>query len=360
MNNLAKTLSFSLLVISLITSNSSVANDHRIIGKHIFGLMVDVDNDPLIRNQRAEIHNQASSSAEVAYDKASFSASVFNQPVGAVYLTKLDQDSGKEIKTQPVDASGINGISAPVGGLPTEWGSLIYSESALVDAADPKSFVDKFKPYYKGDSKKVNPYEYGWPIELVVLNMNGESKLIKNYAMGRVAAENLLVMPDNKTVWMLSGEKAGYLYVFIAEDSGNFSKGQLLVANSDDHSVNFVPVANTSTLKAKFQLRRIKFDSLFQSGEFDGGVCDNGIQPVNTVYGIECLKVKNKRYSGLFEPHRFAALAGVKPQFNAVTKMTYKPDTNTLVLEKKSGDTIGFNLGSVGQFSSDYLIKERL
>lgn len=350
----------ALMLAGLLTISAPgvCAEEITIIGKHIHGLILDADQDPLIRQDRAEIHPQASVRTELVTESSTLTAEAFSHPVGAIYLVRRDGDN--TINTVPVDAHTINGVSQPEIGLPTAWGSVLYSEAMLVDAADATDFISAFKPYFKGDAGQVNPYDYGWPVEMVVLDDKGHGKLVKNYAMGRVAAKDIQIMPDQKTVWMLSGDGSGYLYVFIAEDARNFSKGRLLVVDLSSDEARWIEVANTSSLKAKFRLKRVQFDKLLAYDTPSEQGCADALTLTETVYGRECLRITDKRNAGLFEPHRFAALAGVDPQFASFVDIEYDDKQNELVLKAKSGRSQRFVLGAVEQMHSDFLIKERL
>ena len=103
--------------------------------------------------------------------------------------------------------------------------SILLSENHIIDAANPKEFTDTFRPYFKGKSSLVNPYKYGWVSEIIVLDAKGEAKAIKSFSLGRLFANQVLLMPDGKTVYLL--DKLGNLYVFIAEQANSLAKGKL-------------------------------------------------------------------------------------------------------------------------------------
>src|SRR3546814_13242323 len=51
-----------------------------------------------------------------------------------------------------------------------------------------------------GDASKVNPYFWGFPVEISVSDA-GAATATKHYSMGRFAHELSYVMPDKKTVY---------------------------------------------------------------------------------------------------------------------------------------------------------------
>jgi len=83
--------------------------------------------------------------------------------------------------------------------------------------------------YYGGDVTRLNPYAYGWPVEVTV-DAEGTTQVAKRYAIGRVALELPHVMPDRRTAYLTDdGTNAG-LYLFVADREGDLSAGTLCAA----------------------------------------------------------------------------------------------------------------------------------
>jgi secreted PhoX family phosphatase len=83
---------------------------------------------------------------------------------------------------------------------------------------------------FGGDLLQMNPYDYGYIVEVKVLNEQGAHSVTKHYAMGRLAFELGYVLPDKKTAYMSDDGTNVGLYMFVADREMDLSSGTLYVA----------------------------------------------------------------------------------------------------------------------------------
>ncbi|MCG8380685.1 MAG: hypothetical protein MJA28_00485 [Gammaproteobacteria bacterium] len=310
-----------------------------------------VDERPLIYAPRSSI--------QLTSNKAAYQVSSIGQVVGALYMTRLSTDSGEPVDTYPLDLEPINGLTHPSPGIKTPWNSVLFSEVNLVDAKKPQAFAETYKPYFKHKVEQVNPYHYGWLAELGLLEAEGSAKVIKNYAVGRLFAAHVLAMPDQKSLYLLDSEYSGNLYLFIADEEGSFSKGSLYVVHQKGNAIKYKIIGKESALRIKFKLKKIKFSDLFSVQNQESGQCQKNHVYIKTVYGEECLllKNKNKRYAGLFDPIRVTSLMGINGFLPSVDGMEYDSSSNQIKFYAKGQVKHISSLGESIKPSSQYLIK---
>src|SRR3546814_3771603 len=87
-----------------------------------------------------------------------------------------------------------------------------------------------------GDASKVNPYFWGFPVEISVSDA-GAATATKHYSMGRFAHELSYVMPDRKTVYETDdGTNVGF-YRYAADTASDLSAGTLYaMKRSEEHT----------------------------------------------------------------------------------------------------------------------------
>jgi hypothetical protein len=90
------------------------------------------------------------------------------------------------------------------------------------------------------------PYNYGLATEVKVYE-NGKTKVVKHYAMGRLANELAHVMPDGRTVYKGNDGRDVILAMFVADRRGDLSKGTLYAAK-----LNQLDGANGGTFDLKW------------------------------------------------------------------------------------------------------------
>jgi hypothetical protein len=312
------------------------------IGRNIFGLAVDYNGDPLQRGGRSHIYSDVSDQIKIDIKDNHFYVSVFNDPVGSLYITKMSQKQDAAIDTWPVDLAPIEGLAYPSDIARTDWGTVFVHESKPVDAREPQFFSERFAEYYKGQSEKINAYNYGWPAELIILNKTGKSKIIRNYALGRLFPRQIVMLPDERSFLILGGEGGRNLYLFVAEEKKILSKGKLYFVTNNDGTYSFEELGSTSSLRIKLKMKRIDFAEIFESHEVVDSGCPASYKYVSTSYGSECLKLKkrNKRYAGLFEPERVAAYMGLSGMGGEMEKIEYTATNNEVLVEMRDGKTL--------------------
>lgn len=351
-----------LMVFLSISANAAELAGGDVVGRNIFGLALDYQGDPVMLNDQPLIYEQGQFDADIELEEVSFRISTFNHQIGNIFVSQYDREQESFFDTISLNLSSIGGISHPVNPVNSSWNSVLLGERQLIDAANPKQFEQQFRAYFKQKGELVKPYNYGYGLELIVLNAKGDTKLIKNYAMGRVFPSHQVVMPDAKTIYLLDSENSGNLYLFIAEKPGSLVKGTLYVTELKNNRVKTVALGKTSALKMKLKLKRIDFPALFSKKEVTDGSCPSGYQIADSVYGKECLSTikKNRRYSGLLEPVRVAALNGVRGFGKRLKAIRYVAESNVLQAVDNEGRELNLVLGSNEAQASDYIIQEPL
>ena len=371
---------YGFTFIFLLLSESVFSQDFRgeklnggdIVGRHIYGLATDYHGDPLLIEDKPLIYDKSDFQAMINIDKALFMVSGFNQQIGGVYVTEVNPKNSQFIDTVALKGDKVGGFSFPTGGFKTSWNTMLMSENGRIDAAKPKKFIDSFRPYFKGKNGLVNPYKYGWVSEVIVLDAQGQAKAIKNYALGRMFANQVLVMPDNKTLYMLDG--LGNLYLFVANQEKSLAKGNLYAIDRENGQVNYTLLGKPAALKVKFKLKKASFKSIFKTAVPDISAsnknrCEKRFKYINTIYGEECLQVKKKykKYAAFFEPVRVMAMKGISSFTAENSRMKFNSDKNEMtftvfketVKNLSEGQAeIRLALGNNANINSKYVIKD--
>lgn len=336
-----------------------------IVGKHIFGLARDYQLSPLMVGEDPLIHQGEPSHYDFVLAERTYTVSLFDHSPGSVYLSEKSPEGGDYLDTHALDLEPVSGLARPVAGVKTPWGSLLFSESENVDAASASEFGPTMAPFFKGKEDLVNPYHYGWPAEVVLLEAEGgsgavgEAKVIKDYGVGRVAASRILVMPDAKTVYLLDGAHSGNLYVFVAEQASSLTQGTLYGVVFDGRSVAYHKLGQGAALKTKFRLRQASFGTFFDTSKPENGKCPAGFGFSDSVYGAECLKVQDRAqaYVGLFEPIRMMALLPQSTAGKKIQNIQYDPASQSLSLVQANQRQRTFPLKPHSQMQSQYIME---
>lgn len=331
-----------------------------VIGRHIFGLARDFNNDPVVIGDSALIYGPSAFSQRLSVADKQFEISGFDHLIGGVYITRLDAAKKYYLDTEHVNAANIGGLSRPTAGVLSPWNSLLLAESGTIDAARPASFIQDYKPFYKGKAQMVNPYDHGWISEVVVLDGNGKSKVVKNYAMGRLFAAQVLLMPDGKTVYLRDNKAQGNLYLFVAEQANSLGRGKLYVVSRQQGKLNYSLLGNTSGLKVKLKLKRMSFKSLFAAAEPVAGRCDKKFRHIKTRYGEECLQLKSRncKYAGLFEPLRYMAIKDMTAFAPGMDGMRFDEKTQRIHFSIQSQAPVSLAVGHDPALGSQYILRE--
>jgi len=347
------------LVLSLISSHVFAVNAGEVVGRHIFGLARDYQGDPMIIDSGPLIYKKSSSNESITINDNHFSVSIFDHDVGSIYISELSEDRKQYIDTYLLDISAVNGVSKATGAIKTSWNSVLFSENIMPDANASDQFVENYKAYFKNNKDLVNPYNYGWINELVILNKDGQAKVIKNYAMGRLSASKVIAMPDEKTFYILDSENSGNIYLFISSKKGSLSKGTLYALVNINGDFTYLNLGKSPALKMKFKLRKADFTTFFDQQPVQGNRCVSPYALIETVYGEECLRIrpKAKKYAGQFEPARVTALLGGKPAISNIIDIGFDAIKSHLILisRDKSSQAIALERNEI--MKSNYIAK---
>lgn len=328
-----------------------------VVGRHIFGLARDYNGLPVLKNERSMIYPKVDFAEEVIAHNKHFMFSVFKQKIGSVYLSQLDKTASKAIDTVSLDLSSVNGLSDPKLVAKTDWNSVLLSETTSVDAASHEAFKKEFEGYFSNKGSLVKPYFYGWVAELIMLNDSLDAKIIKDYAIGRLHADQVLPMPDQKTLYLLDSQYAGRLYLFIADTEGSYAKGKLYVIGEKAGKIKAILLGRGSALKMKFKLKKASFKDFFESKSTMTGKCDKGFSFISTFYGDECLKIKskNKKYAGLFEPVRVSAVKKAPLFSEKLESMEFLPQSQQIKLNQRI-----FSLVENNKLKTNFFLKVKI
>lgn len=362
-----KNLALVSVAVSSLFSASLNMQGGDVIGKNIYGVINDFKGHPILLDKTALLEKDSSFSGFINIksddDQSDFIISSFQskEGIGALYLTKtkLEDKKIKAINTESIDLSKVGGVYSPRKGYKTPWNTFIFTQDRLVDGKNDKKFINDFTPYFQNKKNLVDSYKYGWPFEAVVLNSKGDAKVINQFAMGRTFASDIILMPDNKTVYMFDGKYSKNLYMFISDKATDFIRGNLFVANLSNNSITWKKLATQNSLKLKLKLRRdLKFKSLYKSHKPKNGTCKKKYILTESYYGKECLSVtkRSAKAVGVFEPIREAARLGVKTAFKDITDLSYDSESNMILL-KKDGSVITRFSANNKAFNSEYIIK---
>lgn len=336
------------------------------VGDGTFGLLLDQNGTP-VRNKDGSVHisvdNDFTSLLPVG-DKL-FSVAQFESRPGAMYLTELEQnqETGKltAITTQNLDFSEFGGLWVPCAGSVTPWkthlGSEEYPNNArLTENAKSMDEIEKYDkpmaryfgldPYAETTTvdqfrEVFKPYRYGYPVEVTV-SEEGNAKVAKHYAMGRIAVELAYVMPDNRTAYISDdGTNVGF-FMFIADRPKNLTSGTLYAARWDQRhagSGGYADIAwinlghaDNDTIKEAIE-GGAQFSDIFQVAETqEGNSCPDGFTSVNTTDGHECLKINDgmEQIASRLETRRFAAMRGATTEMRKEEGITFDRERNIL------------------------------
>jgi secreted PhoX family phosphatase len=283
--------------------------------------------------------------------------SQFECQTGGMYMAEVKQNGAGMLSPVPgtlqfIDQRKEWGGWVHCAGSVTPWNSYLGGEeyepnAALVEGeAYPTSDIyynDKVRSYWLGDASKSSPYHNGWITEVDV-KKNGKAKFVKHYAMGRFSHELGYVMPDGKTVYLTDDGTNDTLFMFVADEKGDLSKGTLYAAKWNQTSgfgggsaqLDWISLGKASDKEIKRAIKEgISFsDMFFVYGRDEDGVCLGGTE-LSTNEITECIELKpgmNKLASRL-ESRRYAALLGATYEFRKMEGFTFDPNRNQAYID---------------------------
>jgi secreted PhoX family phosphatase len=362
------------------------------VGSGTFGLIYGNDGKPLLgKDGSPDISSDNDFSSLLPVGDKLFMVSHFESRPAAMYLTELSQDksNGKltPLQTRLLDFSAVHGGWVHCAGSVTPWHTHLGSEEYPPNAraVNPETgsidndggYYNAMAAYYGGDLKALNPYDYGYQVE-VKANSFDDASVTKHYAMGRIAHELGKVMPDNKTVYMSDDGTAGVLLRFVADKAGDLNAGELFAAkwtqtskdNGGAADLSWVSLGHATDADIKAYLdKKLTFNDLFATEEpQESGTCPSeGFTHIATSSGttgsnkvLECLKLKPgmEQAASRLETRRYAALKGATSEFNKMEGITLDPDSKTLYVsmsyvEKSMLDNDKTDLGGANDIRLD-------
>ena len=262
-------------------------------------------------------------------------------------LASIEQSKNGFLNTvslKNIDMSAVGGLWIPCAGELTPWNTHLGGEEYEPDAfsfqSKPLTPMNLFTNTVgmtaaEGGAK---PYNYGLATEVQV-SKKGKTKVVKHYAMGRLANELAHVMPDGRTVYKGDDGRDVILAMFVADREGDLSKGslysakleQLDGANGGKFNVQWIKLGHASDKEVKAMVDSgIQFSDIFELVSNADYQADSSaypdFHPVYTYTGtggstkLEYLKVKAgmDKAAAFLETRRYAAYMGATTEF---TKM---------------------------------------
>ncbi|EIC22971.1 PhoX family protein [Thiorhodovibrio frisius] len=345
-----------------------------------FGLLHDIDGNPLVAEDGSPYISNDNDFASIleGEDGKLYMVAHFEARPGAMYLTELSQDPRtgvlSAVRTRPLDFSAVDGGWVHCAGSVTPWGTHLGSEEYEPDAKqwrddDISDYNAAMATYFGATpaqaSSVMNPYDYGYPVEVKVKNYN-DATVAKHYAMGRMALELAYVMPDDKTAYMSDDGTNVGLFRFVADTAGDLSSGSLWVARWSQKTsegagaadLQWVYLGRATNDEVREWKDLYKFadvfdeaDPIMQNDE-DTGTCPEGFTSINAGHGDgdhQCLKLRDIDGDGgvwlsdwniasRLETRRWAAMQGGTTEFRKMEGITYNPDANVLYLAMSETD----------------------
>ncbi|MGY6274074.1 PhoX family protein [Methylomonas sp. MgM2] len=319
----------------------------------IYGQLIDAEGNPVLAEDGSpRISNSTDfSSLLKGRNNRLYMVSHFEDRPGAMYLTELKQTKDGDLiprRTRPLDFSQLRGGWVHCAGSVTPWGTHLGSEEYPPNALlrDPATghiddYYDPMGAYYGGDLLALNPYDYGYAVEVTVKNFN-HAKVEKHYAMGRSAIELAYVMPNKKTAYISDDGTNVGLYRFEADRKGDLSAGRLYAAKWNQTSADGVGSADIGWVDLghaddreikKYLDDKISFFDIFETDDPADG-CAAGFSEINTTDGHECLKVKPhmEKAASRMETRRYAAMLGATTEWRKMEGISYNPEAKQLYI----------------------------
>ncbi len=320
-------------------------------GEQGFGILQNRDGEPLKDALgRPRISQNPDFSSLLALHGRLFMLTQFETTPGAIYLSTLSQDPDdgalRALSTRPLDLSAVGGGWLHCAGSVTPWNSHLGSEEYEPDARrfDPASGTlpgtihwGPMASYVGGDPRRLDPYAYGWPLELEVLNAAGSTRITKHYAMGRLSLELARVLPDQRTVYLSDDGTNGGLFLFVADRPGDLSAGRLYAGRWEQApegiggDLSWVDLGHANSSRIRRYLDEgVRFNELFAAANPEQGRCPEGFDSINTGHHApyqECLRLRPGMAlaASRLETRRFAALRGATTEWRKLEGIAFDP-----------------------------------
>ena len=157
---------------------------------------------------------------------------------GTIELIELQE--GKQqpvtaVDVEKVNSQGIKGSWFPSGGTKTSWGSVLTNQGREPNAHRFENEPLELANLYLDTRGKLsneggaNPYDYGYRVELQLSDKN-KTTIERRLSMGRYSGSSVLVMPDERTVYITDDHTNGALFMFISDEARKLTSGTLYAA----------------------------------------------------------------------------------------------------------------------------------
>mgnify|MGYP006275996287 CR=1 FL=1 len=308
-----------------------------VLGGGIFGVVRNTLGAPLIRG--ALPSQNPANSVPLILANQSYLLTPFTTTPGALYLSQLARE-GNELAmsaTRSLDLSPLGGLIQPRGIASTPWRTWLVTEDLnLRGDRSPEAMVS----YRRG--KAVDPYGYGWPVELHPPDQDKDAVGARRLGMGRLGASTLVALPDSRSIYLGAGR---LLYLYVADNPGDLSTGRLFAAqgvsdpNSGGLQLNWRDLGSlgesaiTPRLEGKVSLGDL-YDSANPGRD---GQCPSGYTLTSP---RECLRFRPAMESlaGRLEPRRAALVVGATGLPGAIGGLAYDPHNQILYLALPGGE----------------------
>ena len=264
-------------------------------------------------------------------------------------LSKIDQDKQtgtlEVVDYDHISFADVNGGWIHCASSLSPWNTHLSSEEYEPDAKTREGIpaasgtndgtdINSFSQYYFGDPAAANPYHYGLVPEVKVRH-DGTTRVVKHYALGRIARELVDVQPDGRTAYM--GDDGGYtgLFMFVADKAGTLAAGTLYAAkwqqisdaNGGSANLGWIRLGHASDNQIKAMVDGgIKFSDIFDVSNADPR--DPSYTKVKTYMGTEWLRLKPgmEKAAAFLETRRYAALLGATTEFSKMEGVTHNAE----------------------------------
>ena len=331
-------------------------------GAGTFGLMYDVDGNPLVMTDGSQYISDANDHSTLIDSNGKvFMVSQFESENAGFYITELSQDAKTgaltATSTKPIDLSSIAGGWTHCAGMRTPWKSHLGSEEYEPNAAVANSAArmsayfgenNGYTNYAAPTTSRINPYNYGYAVEVKVTGADmGAStfasnvSVAKHYSMGRMAHELSYVMPDSKTVYQSDdGTMVGF-FRYDADTASDLSAGTLYAAklnqtsaeNGGSFTLEWISLGHASDAEIKTLVDSgITFSTIFDNNGGDATTCPADHVVVATNGLKECLKLNAgmEKAAAFLESRRYAAMLGATTELNKEEGITFDAASNRL------------------------------
>lgn len=155
-------------------------------------------------------------------------------------INKLADGSWQVSDAMNVDFSDVKGTMINCFGTVSPWGTPLTSEEnyeaentanwnnpAYSGGYPNYADVQNIQTYLGGEFP--NPYDYGYIVE-ITNPTSADPEPVKQFTLGRMAHENAVIMPDQRTVYLTDDGTDKGFYKFVARNAGDLSSGTLYAA----------------------------------------------------------------------------------------------------------------------------------